>query len=508
MPAVRRHRILLLAVALLALQAGVARAATNVVIQGTTDVRDAGLLDDVIKPGFHAAYPQYNLQYIAVGTGQALTNAEAGGGDGVLTHAPSLEAQFVANGFSAHPYGRAIFYSDYVVIGPKSADAAGIASGNALHDAVHAFELIAAAGAAGHSDFVSRGDNSGTNVEEKAIWKLTHGVTLNTNGEPGTPGTTTTATWYHKAGLGQAATVQLADQCTFPSGACYDITDRGTFNRLVKLGTATHTRVVSDRNTAAARGGINLLVNSFHYYVVNAAKVHVSLNAAGAEAFGNYLTSLALQLRLATYPNAANPAFFQDARPLVTATTSARVIDAGKILRIQGTVASRLPGASALSGAPLSLFRHDGGGRLTRVGTGHVSASGAYSFAIRPTRGGRYEVSVPAFHDLQALAIDTANTTVRAVVGLKPAAVSTHSVRLTGTFSPARGHGAAVLRVYGRRNRGHFHVLATMHLRKNGKGRFADTLHLGSGRWHVYVQYLDRGVVLGGTSRTRVFDIS
>src|SRR6478609_4370485 len=50
--------------------------ASDVIVQGTTDVRDAGLLDDAIIPGFQKAYPQYNLKYIAVGTGQALTNAE------------------------------------------------------------------------------------------------------------------------------------------------------------------------------------------------------------------------------------------------------------------------------------------------------------------------------------------------------------------------------------------------------------------------------------------------
>ena len=170
----RRLPLLLLSIVALALPA--AASASDVVVQGTTDVRDAGLLDDVIAPGFHKAYPQYTLMYIAVGTGQALTNAEAGRGAAVLTHAPSLEAQFVAGGFSKEKFGRAIFYSDYVILGPNN-DPAGVLSG-AAHDAAHAFELIASAGAAGKANFVSRGDNSGTNVEEKAIWKLTQGVPL------------------------------------------------------------------------------------------------------------------------------------------------------------------------------------------------------------------------------------------------------------------------------------------------------------------------------------------
>ena len=176
-------RLAVFIVAIAALAAPAAAHASDVIVQGTTDVRDAGLLDDVIAPGFKAAYPQYTLKYVAVGTGQALTNAQAGQGDAVLTHAPTLESTFVANGFSDERFGRAIFYSDYVILGPKN-DPAGVLSG-AAHNSAQAFQLIAAAGAAGKANFVSRGDNSGTNVEEKAIWQLTTGVPLIASGQDG-----------------------------------------------------------------------------------------------------------------------------------------------------------------------------------------------------------------------------------------------------------------------------------------------------------------------------------
>ena len=48
----------------------------------------------------------------------------------MFTHAPTLESTFVANGFSDEPFGRAIFYSDYVILGPKN-DPAGVLSGAA-----------------------------------------------------------------------------------------------------------------------------------------------------------------------------------------------------------------------------------------------------------------------------------------------------------------------------------------------------------------------------------------
>ena len=313
-------RLAVFIVAIAALAAPAAARASDVIVQGTTDVRDAGLLDDVIAPGFKAAYPQYTLKYVAVGTGQALTNAQAGQGDAVLTHAPTLESTFVANGFSDERFGRAIFYSDYVILGPKN-DPAGVLSG-AAHNSAQAFQLIAAAGAAGKANFVSRGDNSGTNVEEKAIWQLTTGVPLiasgKTAGEPGTG--TANPSWYQKTGGGQATTVTVTDQCPFPGGGCYEITDRGTFNRLVSKNAISNLQVVSDKNAAAAPGGINLLVNSFHAYAVNPAKVP-AVNLQGALAFLDYLSSPGFQAKLKNYPNAAQPAFFADARPTLTLTS-------------------------------------------------------------------------------------------------------------------------------------------------------------------------------------------
>src|SRR6201999_1148532 len=119
--------------------------------------RDAGLLQDVIEPGFAAAYPQYELKYIAVGTGQAIANAKAGQGDGLMVHAPSQEKPFVEEGYSLEPRGRAVFYSDYVIPGPLDDPAEVLMK--APHNAALAYELIAAAGEAGEANFVSRGDN-------------------------------------------------------------------------------------------------------------------------------------------------------------------------------------------------------------------------------------------------------------------------------------------------------------------------------------------------------------
>ena len=283
---------------------GAALGATEIVVQGTTDTRDAGLVDDVIVPGFQAAYPQYTLQYIAVGTGQALTNAKAGQGDAVMTHSAPLEAEFVAQGYSYEPVGRAVMYSDYL-IAAHNEDPAGVEAG-ARHDAVHAFELIAAAATAGNAVFVSRGDNSGTNVQEQLMWGLTSGVPLHPVGPAGSgrmepdgngDGTGTDVPgWYKKAGVGQAATLKVAEQCNFPPAsatACYDLTDRGTFNRQVATGAIAGMKVASDENSPNARGGTTLLLNQFNAYVVNPAKVP-TVKLEGALAFLDYMTSAGL----------------------------------------------------------------------------------------------------------------------------------------------------------------------------------------------------------------------
>ena len=84
-----------------------AGAQSDVRVQGTTDTTDSGLIADVIQPGFEAAFPQYELQYIAVGTGQALTNARNGQAD----------AEFL--GFDGHlrePGGVRLFRPTHVTL--------------------------------------------------------------------------------------------------------------------------------------------------------------------------------------------------------------------------------------------------------------------------------------------------------------------------------------------------------------------------------------------------------
>src|SRR5262245_53886981 len=169
---------------------------STLTVVGTSDVFDSNLVQTVIKPGFEAAHPGITLNYVSKGTGAAIDFAKAGTASALLVHAASLENQFVGQGYSLEPFGRAIFWGDYVLLGPAS-DPAGVMTGSSSEDIVQAFQKIAAAGANGDATFVSRGGTPGTTVQEHAIWALTSGVDTctvdNTNGGGSQPSTATGA---------------------------------------------------------------------------------------------------------------------------------------------------------------------------------------------------------------------------------------------------------------------------------------------------------------------------
>lgn len=381
----RRTLLGWMTVALLAAAASAGTTATagadTIRVMSTTDTVDAGLVDGYGGiPGLKALFTQWEaanglpsdtLNYTGVGTGAALNNARGGQADVVITHAPSLEAQFVSQGYSLEPYGRAIFYSDYVVLGPQD-DPAGVLSA-APHDAAAAFERIAAAGDGGDAVFASRADNSGTNVQEQVIWGLTSGVAKQaaTNGggdatraEPGSGGTW--PSWYLRTNKGQAANVQ---QCA-TTAKCYTMTDRGTYNKLVNTGVITQLKVTAEKNAAGARGGQNLLVNPFSAYIVNPSASFPggspTPNVAAATRFVDFLTSQAFQDWVPTFPSVSDPAFRPDAFPAVTRDIppiAAGGGPGGATTTLALTFTDQLPGGGAVDGLPVQLQASTDGGR-------------------------------------------------------------------------------------------------------------------------------------------------
>jgi len=493
--------------------------ASDVRVEGTTDTTDSGLIQDVIQPGFEAAYPQYTLKYHATGTGAALTDARAGQADAVLTHAPSSEAQFVQDGFSLEPFGRATFFNDYILIG-HNADPANIV-GNDPHDAISAMEAIAATGAAGNATWISRGDNSGTHVQEGVMWCMTSGVPVHSLGggrcEPD-DGSGGIPSWYKKTGVGQAQSVQVTAECNFPpasADSCYSMTDRGTYDNLQSQGAIAGMKVVSEHNATNSRGGENLLINPFHVYAVNPnnpafAGKGINFNTDGALAFLDYLTSPDLQNRLLSYPSTANPRFFPDATPQVQVNSVPDSIGAGDSVNVNAKLINKLPGAGPVQGAAASL-QFAGGinnsvfGPLDPmfgdVASATTDGSGNVALTAKPDRSGTLRLSIPRFQDLSATTVDVGSTRVRASVDLQSASVTPTGVRLQGRLAPTSGRRAATLNVVGQASGITPATVQSLNL-PGSSDSFDTTVPLGPGTWTLKMVYSDPTAVEGAESRS------
>jgi tungstate transport system substrate-binding protein len=236
-----------------------APAQKNLILATTTSTQDSGLLD-VLIPVFEKK-TGYFVKTIAVGSGQAMAMGQKGEADVLLVHSPDAEKKFIADGNGVNRL--IVMHNDYIVIGPP-ADPAGI---KGAPNTVEAFKKIAAAG----SLFMSRGDNSGTNAKEMAIWKA---AGIKPEGQK----------WYQQTGLGMGQTLNVAAE---KKG--YTLADRGTWLSLQqKLG------------LPILKEGDPILLNVYHVIGVNPAK-WPKVNADGAKAFSDFMLSADTQGIIKTY---------------------------------------------------------------------------------------------------------------------------------------------------------------------------------------------------------------
>ena len=112
---------------------------------------------------------------MSVGTGVAINDAESGVASALIVHAASLENQFVAQGFSKEPVRPRDLLRRLRPVGPGERPGRGPDAARRTTSPRRSQE-IAAAGAAGKADFVSRGGTPGTTVQEHAIWALDAGL--------------------------------------------------------------------------------------------------------------------------------------------------------------------------------------------------------------------------------------------------------------------------------------------------------------------------------------------
>jgi len=127
----------------------------------TTATQNSGMLD-YLFPIFKQA-TGIDVQVVTMENAEALELGKKGEVDVVLTHAEDLEIQLVDEGYFLDR--EEIMYNDYVILGPSN-DPAGVKETEKVLDA---FKKIRTA----KVNFVSRGDNSDTNMRENRIWAMT-----------------------------------------------------------------------------------------------------------------------------------------------------------------------------------------------------------------------------------------------------------------------------------------------------------------------------------------------
>lgn len=245
----------------------------SITVASTTSTQNSGLFKHIL-PLFKKS-SGLEVRVVAVGTGQAIRLARRGDADVLFVHHKPSEEKFVAEGFGVAR--RDVMYNDFVIVGP-TADPAGI---KGLKDAPAALAGVARAKAL----FASRGDDSGTNKKERALWKAT-GIDVKK----------ASGTWYRETGSGMGATLNAA-----AGMRAYTLADRGTWISFKNR-----------RGLAILSEGDVRLFNQYGVILVNPAK-HPHVKAKAGQAFVDWITSKHGQAAIAAYKVGGQQLFFPNA---------------------------------------------------------------------------------------------------------------------------------------------------------------------------------------------------
>jgi tungstate transport system substrate-binding protein len=273
----RSLRVLGIAAALHLAANGLEAQDQEIVLATTTSTMDTGLLDSLL-PMFEQE-TGIAVKPIAVGTGAALQMARRGDADAVLVHAPEVEQGYVESGDLID--GRRVMYNDFLIVGPAS-DPAGVKG----KPPAEAMVAVAARGS-----FVSRGDGSGTETKELALWKAAGVAPASLERR-------------EETGQGMGATLLVAEQ-----RQTYTLTDRATY------------LAFKDRLTLVPLvEGDPILRNLYSVYTVNPGK-HPAAKRRPALRFVRYLTEPAVQEWIGRFGTSqwGEPLFHPDAAGVAAA---------------------------------------------------------------------------------------------------------------------------------------------------------------------------------------------
>jgi tungstate transport system substrate-binding protein len=244
----------------------------SIVVASTTSTQDSGLFGYLLpivkqKTGIE-------VKVLAQGTGQALDTARRGDADVVFVHAKSAEEKFLSEGWGVKRYP--VMYNDFILIGPKD-DPAGIKG----KDILTALQTIKTKGV----PFISRGDRSGTNIAELALWKEA-GIDIATEKGP----------WYKEIGQGMGAALNMAS-----ASNAYVLSDRGTWLAFQNRG-----------DLAIVVEGDKRLFNQYGVMLVNPAKYPTVKKDLGQQ-FIDFLISPEGQKIIAGYKINGQQLFYPNA---------------------------------------------------------------------------------------------------------------------------------------------------------------------------------------------------
>ena len=267
------HKLAIAGALTITLAGGLANAQDkSILVQSTTSTANSGLYDYLL-PAF-TGKSGITVNVVAVGTGQAIKNAQNCDADVLLVHAKASEEKFVSEGYGVQRFD--LMYNDFVIVGPAG-DPAGV---KGMNDVKAALTKLAEAKA----PFASRGDDSGTHKKEMSLWK-TAGI------EPG-------GEWYRSTGSGMGATLNAG----VGMGA-YVMTDRATW---ISFGNKGDYEIAVEGDEA--------MFNQYGVILVNPEKCP-SVKQAEGQAFIDWLLSAEGQNAIRSYQVDGQQLFFPNADP-------------------------------------------------------------------------------------------------------------------------------------------------------------------------------------------------
>lgn len=232
----------------------------------TTSTENSGLLEELL-PGFESRFDA-TVHVIAVGTGRALKMAEYGDIDVVMVHARQAEEAFLEAGWGTRR--EQFMYNDFVIVGPAE-DPGGIRGLTDVREALR--RLIDT-----ESEFVSRGDDSGTHMRELQLW--------------GIIGSRPAQQHYREAGQGMGRVLLMSSELQ-----AYTLTDRGTW---LKMRDDLDLQLLFEADPR--------LFNYYGVIPVNPGR-HPHVNNELAEQFADWLISADAQARIDRYQLEGQRAF-------------------------------------------------------------------------------------------------------------------------------------------------------------------------------------------------------